>query len=96
MCKIKVISNLNDLQLWLRYKDNIIFTPEEDSYRVTIRNKQTESRLVIKDLTTLDSGKYRCEVSNGLMRIFTTAELKVSFSKLPMQHCFLHILNTAS
>ena len=65
-----------------RYKDNFVISDDEEDYRISIRNKPTGTKLIIRELLTSDSGKYRCEASNGVMRIVSTAKLKVSFSKL--------------
>ena len=59
----------------------MVFPAESDDNRVLIRNKASGTKLVFKELLTSDSGEYRCEASNGVMRIVSTAELKVSFSK---------------
>ena len=60
----------------------MVFTGEDDEFRISIRNKVTGSRLLFRELLTSDSGDYRCEASNGVMRIVATAKLKVSFSKI--------------
>ena len=64
-----------------RYKDNEIFTGDEDEYRVIIRNRSTGTKLTIKNLLTSDAGSYRCEVSNGMLSVHSTANLDVGFSK---------------
>ncbi|CAK8676240.1 inactive tyrosine-protein kinase transmembrane receptor ROR1-like [Clavelina lepadiformis] len=79
-CKVSGSSSTNITFTW--FKDNVLV---EDGFqnRVKIKRRSWGSRLVVEGLFTSDSGRYRCEASNGYRRVYTSAYLHVSFNRPP-------------
>nr|XP_002130072.1 tyrosine-protein kinase transmembrane receptor ROR2 [Ciona intestinalis] len=79
-CKVASASQTNLTFTW--YKEDLLIDPAYDE-RVNIVKRKWGSRMRIKEVFTSDSGLYRCEASDGISRVQTSAHLKVSFRKPP-------------
>ena len=63
------------------HNDMKIVTTSGRHAHLSVSNHVWGSKLKIRGVYTLDSGLYRCEASNGLRRVHTSAYLTISFRK---------------